>query len=461
MPKPRPRHKLAAHTQLVFLCHCFTHQPDACTTKPKAPGKRAASGCLCTRCKPPSSSRSPMAAPCRPARHTSCRVCTGSLAMPGGYIPASAQEAILQSFLGHQQASCKASTSCASTRGALHLRRRRIRALRMRVPAQAALAPGARAASLLSLQPQAPRHPLPTKMRCQLLPLWRATLSDYGADSCGTPSPASMLTMPLPCCASLATCSGHVKGPLRHAMQFALTYIVQASAQSREAERAWKLWLLLPRMLLRRAGAQRLPKSELRERYDRFSHGDWAALLATPLAAGDAATLGALRDPARRPPEPYAPLDPSILQWSPQGLLTLTRATVISNLRRSRRGAVPGPSGYTADILRPLLDDAAGIEALHGVAELLARAELPAPASSALALLRIIALSKCSGHRRRRLSQEVGRAHSGAAICSRFRGCRTPAPVPAQKHSCIPCKSLATVTPRSLCSLSMGSVLLI
>ena len=153
--------------------------------------------------------------------------------------PCVSARGILQSFLGHQQASCKASTSCASTRGALHLRRRRIRALRMRVPAQTALAPGARAASLLSLQPQAPRHPLPTKMRCQLLPLWRATLSDYGADSCGTPSPASMLTMPLPCCASLATCSGHVKGPLRHAMQFALTYIVQASAQSREAERAW------------------------------------------------------------------------------------------------------------------------------------------------------------------------------------------------------------------------------
>ena len=42
------------------------------------------------------------------------------------------------------------------------------------------------------------------------------------------------------------------------------------------------------------------------------------ALPATLLAPGDATTLGALRDPSRRPSEPYAPLDPNTLQRLPE-----------------------------------------------------------------------------------------------------------------------------------------------
>jgi len=119
----------------------------------------------------------------------------------------------------------------------------------------------------------------------------------------------------------------------------------------------------------------------------------------------------------------------------------------------------PGPSGYTADILRPLLDDAAGVEAL--------RAELPTPAASALSLGRIASLREVFGaSSSATFSGGWSRApwHSNLLPHSRLPHTRasTPCPlVPAQKHSCIPCKSLVTATPRSPCSQSMGSVLLI
>ena len=114
--------------------------------------------------------------------------------------------------------------------------------------------------------------------------------------------------------------------------------------------RAWKLFFLLPRMLLHRApGTTHIPAEELDRRAAQFHAGQWQALLedahpttahsaprppprrpntqtradraaalahlgelsaaaraltAEPLAPGTPATLAQLRDPARRPPEP-------------------------------------------------------------------------------------------------------------------------------------------------------------
>ncbi|CAE7290268.1 unnamed protein product [Symbiodinium sp. CCMP2456] len=303
------------------------------------------------------------------------------LTLPGGYIPASAQEAILQSSLGHQQAS-------NLVQSLDHLR-------------------------LHTADSAAPRPPATDASPAEGRQLREAFTGLDAYDAC------AVLRQP---CHTFRMPPAFVKGPLRQAMHFSVTHILQAQAASREAERAWKLWLFLPRMLLHRpAGAPRLPKSELRERFDRFVRGDWAgilqessssatfaaetqraprsesaaradravhlahlgelsaarqALITAPLAPGDATTLEALRDPARRPSE--HPLTPTSCSGHP-------------------KGAAPGPSGYTADIMRPLLDDTAGVEALHGVAELLARAELPASAASALGLGRLVALSKPAG----------------------------------------------------------------
>ena len=149
--------------------------------------------------------------------------------------------------------SCKVSTTCAS----------RTMALRMRAPAHrapAAPAPAARAASLLSLQPQALHHPLPTNHR------------DSGADSCGTLSPALMPTTPLPCCASLATFSGHRRLLSKGRSDMPCTLPFRTSCKRRRnlakpnAHGSCGSCSHVYMLLHRPAGAQRLPKSELQAR---------------------------------------------------------------------------------------------------------------------------------------------------------------------------------------------------
>ena len=73
-----------------------------------------------------------------------------------------------------------------------------------------------------------------------------------------------------------------LRGMYRSAMRFALT----EADRGREAgdmlmlSRAWKLFLLLPRLLLRRpARGGNVPKSRLHERFADFADGRWASLL--------------------------------------------------------------------------------------------------------------------------------------------------------------------------------------
>ena len=60
-------------------------------------------------------------------------------------------------------------------------------------------------------------------------------------------------------------------------------------------------------LLYRSPGEARVPPTELDRRVELF-------LTAEPLAPGTSDTLAELRDPARRPPEPYAPLAEATLR---------------------------------------------------------------------------------------------------------------------------------------------------
>ncbi|CAE6929743.1 unnamed protein product, partial [Symbiodinium natans] len=133
-----------------------------------------------------------------------------------------------------------------------------------------------------------------------------------------------------------------------------------------DAVRAWKLWLFLLRMLLSRpAGTDRVPKQAgAPARPTTNTTDDLPRRL-------ERATLQQLTDPSRRPAEPYRPL--------------------------ARRGAAPGPSGYTAEILRLVLDEDDASQLLCDVASLLAQAHVPEPAVEGLALGRLVALSKPGG----------------------------------------------------------------
>ena len=157
--------------------------------------------------------------------------------------------------------------------------------------------------------------------------------------------------------------------------------------------RGWKLFVLAPRMLLYRSpGEARVPPTELDRRVELFRAGRWnellrkasaaaaappsrqrgdpgtdeahahraaalvhlgelsaaaRALTAEPLAPGTSDTLAELRDPARRPPEPYAPLAEATLRHAPDHPCPLPQLAFLECLRSARRGSAAGPSGAT------------------------------------------------------------------------------------------------------------------
>ena len=153
----------------------------------------------------------------------------------------------------------------------------------------------------------------------------------------------------------------HQRSSSASTLSYALDNSNTASSEQGQS-RAWKLWLLLPRMLLQRPpGVRMLSKDDWRTRIEHFQQGQWIYLLARahhqaqaitpnsppdpslerqatrarqlvhlgelsaarqaltagPLAPGTAETLQELRDPTRRPNEPYASLHPSLSEFQP------------------------------------------------------------------------------------------------------------------------------------------------
>ena len=152
-------------------------------------------------------------------------------------------------------------------------------------------------------------------------------------------------------------------------------------------ERGWKLFLLLPRMLLHRSPRGGLiPRAKLLDRFEMFIRGRWTDLLTTSeeccpqaaasrrrrtrrvedemkrrvdradalvhmgelssarqalegatLAPGMEATLNALRDLAKRPPVPRAPLPRELVTMNLERCSTLTRLSLGCQARSSRR----------------------------------------------------------------------------------------------------------------------------
>ena len=239
-----------------------------------------------------------------------------------------------------------------------------------------------------------------------------------------------------------------LKGRIRQAMHFVLEAILQATTPD-QTLRSWKLWLLLPRMLLHRPpGIRTISKPNWRLRITQFQEGEWTALLrnaaaanpptadgstgqrrtlpetpnleqrtrrarqlvhqgelsaarqaltAGPLAPSTAATLQELRDPARRPPQPYQDFPQHLREFHPPAPPNIPPTQLLTNLRRARKGAAPGPSGFTAEVLRLVLDDDATTQHFVAVATSLAKAEVPHQVSQAIGLGRVVALQKPNG----------------------------------------------------------------
>ncbi|CAE7191617.1 unnamed protein product, partial [Symbiodinium sp. CCMP2456] len=391
--------------------------------------------------------------------------------MPDGYIPATVQEALLHVFMGERAASALL---------------RDVAALPRNGPAPVADAPPPQAhvGSQTALhghpcaahaEPQAgPPHESPS-----------SSTSDCSSTSSSTPGAADPPPMPdapshghdsgadarlryrdilaQPC--RLFRVPPH--GVLRSSLHLALD-LIRSSARAPagpDLVRAWKLWFLLPRMPLH-SGA-RDPKPVLLARYQAFSRGDWASLLqealsqpspqgasgrrpaasddararravhlahlgelsaarqaltADPLAPSTDATFEQLSDPSRRPPEPYGPLAPDLLAGQPPSPVALDSRALLTNLRRARRGAAPGPSGLTAEIARVVLDDAVSSQAFADVATLFAQAHIPAAILPAFGLGRVVALSKPSGGTRGLVVGDFFRRIVARTLAQQFAG---------------------------------------
>ena len=207
---------------------------------------------------------------------------------------------------------------------------------------------------------------------------------------------------------------------------------------------AWRLLLLLPRLLLHRttrggeAGAR-----DLRRRVHLFDEGQWRQLLeqaratgrggrvtqprsaeelraaqlraatalveegelshgarvlrSSGLAPGTADTLGELRHPDLRPQALPNDLPVEPLHYVPQAPVTLNRILFAAVLMQARKGLSAGLGGTRNEYLKLCLEDEWALNRLTDVGEYLARGEVPQAVVEALALSQMTALRKGNG----------------------------------------------------------------
>ena len=205
-------------------------------------------------------------------------------------------------------------------------------------------------------------------------------------------------------------------GSFRIALKVAMEEIVGGAVRRNEIqpERGWKLFWLLPRMMLHRSPRGGLiGREKLMARFDNFAAGQWHDLIVSSnrcaegaatvwrrrarrvqsnqeekratrafnliqmgeLSAGRHALEGAelapcndntlteLRKRASRPREVVPPVPPDV------PVFNLDEKIFIRNVRSARRGAAGGLSGMTSDHLRPVLESSRDLHTLFKVAE--------------------------------------------------------------------------------------------
>ena len=229
----------------------------------------------------------------------------------------------------------------------------------------------------------------------------------------------------------LSTIPFILKGAFRSALRTALEVNAghEMGSESRMM-RGWKLFMLLPRLLLHRPSrGGMVPRKKMEERIIWFQEGLWLRLLeesqtseahahqassrrrrnqvdsldkraskalslvqlgelsavrvsleGAEVAPGTLTTLRELTNPERRPPMPRQELSQEIAHSEPAVPFDLDADEFLICLRTARRGAAGGPSGMTSEHLFPLRDSERDSSVLTRVATLMARGEVLAAA---------------------------------------------------------------------------------
>ena len=262
-----------------------------------------------------------------------------------------------------------------------------------------------------------------------------------------------------------------LRGPFRRALRVALEEILKGARTNDTVteERGWKLFLLLPRMLLHRPGrGGMVSKPKLVARFEMFVRGEWQTLIETgedcaakaavakfrrrrteralthriaraealvhlgelsaarqalegaEVAPGSVETLDALR---KRPAVPREVCLPELIRHRPEVLSALDEDHLNKNLRSAKRGAAGGPSGMTVEHLQPLLDHPKDLRLFFQVAERLARGQVPQDIQAAIRMGRLTALRKADGGVRGIVAgghrSQIGCAHDVSTIDGR------------------------------------------
>ena len=230
------------------------------------------------------------------------------------------------------------------------------------------------------------------------------------------------------------------RGRFRMALLCALERILETQTEERELleERAWKLWCLLPLMLLRRTqGSNKEGQKELQQRFQKFWRGEWLELIAAgqerartaaaedtkekrartachkvrlgeasraaqtltagKLAPGTDATLEELTDPNRRPRDQLERLPDEVANFRADTPLELDTKLFLSVLRAAPRGSSAALTGWRYEHLKVALDNERTAQALAEVATLYAQAKIPGSVAKVLSTGTLTALLKDNG----------------------------------------------------------------
>ena len=143
------------------------------------------------------------------------------------------------------------------------------------------------------------------------------------------------------------------------------------------------------------------------------------ALEGASIAPGNQATLDALTDVGKRPPVPREPLPDDLFERR-RPEFQLDHDLFAKNVRVARRGAAAGPSGMTADHLRPLLDSVADTCRFWRFAQDLARVTVPDDVVDVVRLGRLTALQKPKGGVRGIVAGDIIRRFVARTICQQL-----------------------------------------
>ena len=236
-----------------------------------------------------------------------------------------------------------------------------------------------------------------------------------------------------------------MRGVFRGAMKVGLFETTKGRAANNlhVESRGWKLFMLLPRLLLFRPPRGGLvPKGGLKKRVQKFCAGEWISLFeasmdgalagqsaqakcqkdtkerrtaralalaqmgelssarqaleGAAIAPGDEKTWKVLSNEAKRPKRQRCPLDEGVLLLVPSDPLALVDL-LLKTLRSAKKGSAGGSSGMTVEHLRPLLESGVCSTLLEEVATQFARGQVPEEVLPAVRLGKMTALQKPDG----------------------------------------------------------------